>query len=69
LRRSLTYNPHSTSSHFFLAELLLDQGRKVEALEELRRILQAPPDPEWEPENQEFKQKATALLKSLDSNP
>jgi tetratricopeptide (TPR) repeat protein len=69
LRRSLTYNSHSTSSHFFLAELLLDQGRKVEAREDLRRVLEAPPDPEWEPENQDFKQKATALLKSLDSNP
>jgi tetratricopeptide (TPR) repeat protein len=69
LRRSLTYNPHSTSSHFFLAELMLDQGRKTEARQELRRILEAPPDPEWGPENQEFKQKATALLKSLDSNP
>jgi tetratricopeptide (TPR) repeat protein len=69
LRRSLTYNPHSTSSHFFLAELMLDQGRKADAREELRRILDAPPDPEWEPENQDFKQKATALLKSLGSNP
>jgi hypothetical protein len=69
LRRSLTYNPHSTSSHFFLAELMLDQGRKTEARQELRRILEAPPDPEWGPENQEFKQKASALLKSLDSNP
>jgi tetratricopeptide (TPR) repeat protein len=69
LRRSLTYNPHSTSSHFFLAELMLDQGRKTEAREELRRTLEAPHDPEWEPENQDFKQKATALLKSLDSTP
>ena len=48
---------------------MLDQGRKAEAREELRRILEAPPDPEWEPENQDFKQKATAFLKSLDSNP
>jgi hypothetical protein len=48
---------------------MLDQDRKAEAREELRRILQAPPDPEWEPENQDFKQKATALLKSLDPTP
>jgi tetratricopeptide (TPR) repeat protein len=68
LRRSLTYNPNSTSSHFFLAELMLDQGRKAEARDQLRRILEAQPDPEWEPENRDFKQKATALLKSLDSN-
>ena len=25
----------------------------------------APPDPEWEPEDREFKQKAAALLKKL----
>ncbi len=68
LRKSLTYNPNSTSSHFFLAELMIDQGRKAEAREELQRILEAPFDPEWEPENQDFKQKARALLRSLGSS-
>jgi tetratricopeptide (TPR) repeat protein len=68
LRKSLTYNPNSTSSHFFLAELMLDQGRKAEAREELQRVLEASFDPEWEPENQDFKQKARALLKSLEAS-
>ncbi|MET0213695.1 MAG: TRAP transporter TatT component family protein, partial [Vicinamibacterales bacterium] len=29
LRKSLTYNPDSSSSHFFLAETLIDMGRKA----------------------------------------
>src|SRR5437867_1999143 len=28
LQASLAYNPHSTASHFFLAEVLVDEGRK-----------------------------------------
>ncbi len=37
LRRSLTYNPNSSSSHFFLAELLLERGRRAEARAELEQ--------------------------------
>jgi len=62
LRASLQYDPHSTSSHFFLAELLLDAGRREEARAEAQRVLDAPADPEWEPENQEFKTQARAFL-------
>ncbi len=65
LRTSLTYNPHSTSSHFFLAELMLDAGRKSDARAELQQVLEAPFDPDWEPENQEFKEKARRLLGTL----
>jgi tetratricopeptide (TPR) repeat protein len=65
LRRSLTYNQHSTSSHFFLAEVMLDAGRKSEARAELQQVLEAPFDPEWEPENREFKEKAQRLLITL----
>src|SRR5688572_1877650 len=32
LRKSLTYDPHSTVSHFFLAETLFDLDRNAEAL-------------------------------------
>jgi tetratricopeptide (TPR) repeat protein len=64
LRASLKYNPNSTASHFFLAELLLDDGRKDEARAELRRVLDAPVDPAWAPEDQDFKTKARALLRS-----
>jgi len=66
LRASLTYDPASTSSHYFLAELLLDDGRKPEARAEAMKVLEAPADPEWEPENQEFKSQARALLAKLN---
>jgi len=65
LRASLKYDPQSTASHFFLAELLLDQGRREEARAEAQRVLEAPPNPEWEPENQEFKTKARSFLAAL----
>jgi tetratricopeptide (TPR) repeat protein len=62
LRASLTYNPNSTASHFFLAEVLLDDGRKAEGRAELQRVIDAPLDPEWAPEDRDFKEKARALL-------
>jgi tetratricopeptide (TPR) repeat protein len=65
LRASLTYNPNSTVSHFFLAELLLDAGRTGEARAELQKVLDAPHDPVWAPEDQDFKEKARAKLSSL----
>lgn len=65
LRKSLTYDPASTVSHYFLAETLLDMGRKAEAAEELKKVLAAPSDPEWDPENREYQKKATELLATL----
>jgi tetratricopeptide (TPR) repeat protein len=65
LRRSLTYGPHSTVSHYFLAETLLDQGRKDEARAELQKVIDAPLDPDWGPEDREFKQKAQRLIATL----
>jgi tetratricopeptide (TPR) repeat protein len=62
LRTSLTYDPDSTASHFFLAELYLDDGRRDEARAELRKVIDAKDNPEWTPENDEFKEKARALL-------
>jgi tetratricopeptide (TPR) repeat protein len=67
LRASLKYNPNSTASHFFLAELLLDDGRKAEARAELQKVIDAPLNPEWTPEDQDFKQKARALLPTIKS--
>src|SRR5207245_1539703 len=63
LRASLKYNPNSTSSHFFLAEVLIDAGRKNDARAELQKVLDAPLDPNWTPEDREFKQKADRLLR------
>jgi tetratricopeptide (TPR) repeat protein len=64
-RASLQYNPNSTASHYFLAELLVDEGRKAEARAELQKVIDAPIDPEWTAEDREFKEKARRLLGRL----
>ena len=56
LRKSLTYNPNSTASWFFLAETLDrhgPQGRS--ARQALQKVLDAPFDPDWTPEDREWK--------------
>jgi len=63
LRKSLTYDANSTVSHFFLAETLFDLDRSAEAAEELKKVIAAPHDPEWEAEDREYKQKAAEALK------
>ena len=65
LRKSLTYNPNSSSSHFFLAETLIDMGRKADARAELQRVIDGPIDPNWAPEDREFKEKARQLLATV----
>jgi len=65
LERSLKYGPDSTASHFFLAETLLDQHRRDEARAELQRVIDAPLDPDWGPEDREFKTKAKAKLAEM----
>jgi len=65
LRRSLTYNQNSIVSHYFLAELLLDMDRRAEAIAELQKVLDLAVDPDWGPEDREFKQQAQRLLLTL----
>ena len=62
LRASLKYDPNSTVSRYFLAELLLDVGRKGEARTELQKVIDAPFNAQWAPEDKEYKDKARALL-------
>lgn len=62
LRASLKYDDQSTITHFFLAEVLLDEGRKSDARAELQRVIDAPINPEWAPEDRDYKEKARALL-------
>jgi tetratricopeptide (TPR) repeat protein len=62
LRKSLTYNPNSTASHYFLAETLFDMNRDAEARAELQKVIDAPIDPEWAAEDRDFKRKAQQLL-------
>jgi len=64
LRKSLTYNPNSSASHFFLAELLLDAGRTAEGRAELQKVIDVPLNPEWIPEDREFKEKARRALET-----
>jgi tetratricopeptide (TPR) repeat protein len=66
LQRALTYNPNSTATRYFLAETLLDLGRRDDARAELLRVIDAPVDPEWLPEDHEFKAQAAQKLKTLD---
>jgi hypothetical protein len=65
LRKSLTYDPHSTISHFFLAEVLLDEGRRADARAELQQVLDAPVSELWAPEDRSYKEKARALLANI----
>lgn len=65
LRRSLTYNPHSTASLYFLAETLIADDRDEEAAQVLERLLAAPLHPDWAPEDREFKAKGRRLRQSL----
>jgi tetratricopeptide (TPR) repeat protein len=65
LKASLKYNESSTVSHYFLAELYADDGRKAEARAECQKVLDAPISAEWGPEDREWKEKAMKLLASL----
>lgn len=67
LQRSLTYNPDSTASHYFLAETLDEMGRQADARAELQKVFDAPFDPDWAPEDGEFKEKARAMLGKMRS--
>src|SRR4029079_7533643 len=65
LRKSLTYKPDSTASLFFLAETLIQLETKPVAKTILQRLPEAPVDHDWAPEDREFKQKASVLVKTL----
>jgi tetratricopeptide (TPR) repeat protein len=65
LRRALAYNPNSTATLVFLAEVLIEDGRKDEARHVLQRAIDAPYDPDWGPEDRSFKQHAQKLLGEL----
>jgi tetratricopeptide (TPR) repeat protein len=66
LRRALAYNRRSIVTRVFLAETLEALDRRSEAIAELRQVLDLPPDPDWLPEDAEFKQQARAMLARLE---
>ena len=63
LRKALGYNPQSTVTLYFLSEVARTRGRKDEARRLLQQVLDAPLDPDWTPEDQEFKAKAREKLR------
>jgi hypothetical protein len=65
LRKSLSYNPNSTASLYFLAETLIAEKKKAEAKQTLERCLAAPIDPGWSAEDHDFKRRATKLMEGL----
>jgi tetratricopeptide (TPR) repeat protein len=65
LRKSLTYNPNSSASLYFLAETLIELKKKDEARATLQKLLDVPVDPDWAPEDREFKAKGQTLLSQL----
>ena len=65
LKKSLSYAPESSATHYVLAETYLEMDKKDEAKRELQTVLSVPLHPEWTPEDKEFKQKAADLLKKL----
>jgi len=65
LRRSLTYDPASHASLYFLAETLHDMGRDADARAALETLIATPSHAGWEPEDREFKAKAQRLLREL----
>ena len=69
LRAALETKRDSAITLVLLAELLLETGRRDEARALLTAALAAPPDPEWTPEDQRFKVRATALLAGLHASP
>jgi tetratricopeptide (TPR) repeat protein len=65
LRLALGRDANNTSALSFLGEMLAAEGRTDEARVLLRRVVAVPLDPEWAPEDREFKKKAVTLLKTI----
>jgi tetratricopeptide (TPR) repeat protein len=65
LRAALRYNPQSTATLYFLAEVVREDGRRNEARELLQRVIDAPIDPDWAPEDRDFKRKAQEKLREI----
>jgi hypothetical protein len=67
LRRSLTYAPENTASLYYLAETLAALKRPGEARQVLQQLLASPGDPDWAPEDRDYKARGQRLLDKLKS--
>ncbi|MGE5243084.1 MAG: TRAP transporter TatT component family protein [Betaproteobacteria bacterium] len=65
LRRALAYDSQSRVALSFLADVLVADGRRDEALRALQQVVNAPTDPDWIPEDTDLKRKAEERLKTL----
>jgi hypothetical protein len=65
LRLALSHDANNTSALSFLGEMLAAEGRTDEARVLLRRVVDAPFDAEWAPEDHEFKERAVTFLKTI----
>jgi hypothetical protein len=65
LRASIGHHPQSIASRYFLAETFEAMDRKADAIAALKEIETLAVDPDWAPEDREFKRKARELLRRL----
>ena len=65
LRKALMYNPQSSATLFFLADVEISDRQYDKARALLNDVLAAPVDPEWAPEDRDFKQQARDRLRTL----
>jgi tetratricopeptide (TPR) repeat protein len=65
LQRSLSYDPGSAASLSFLADTLIEMGRREEARQALQKVASVPVDAEWGPETRDFQRQAAATLARL----
>jgi hypothetical protein len=65
LEAALAFNPRSTMTLIFLAELAIAERRRDEARVLLQRAIDAPVDPAWAPEDRVNKTRAAARLREI----
>ncbi|HEV3141599.1 MAG TPA: TRAP transporter TatT component family protein [Vicinamibacterales bacterium] len=65
LRRALAIDATSLVALSVLADVVAADGRRDEARALLRRVVDAPVDPDWAPEDAEYKAKAAQRLRDL----
>jgi tetratricopeptide (TPR) repeat protein len=65
LEKSLAGAPTNALTRLYLAETYRSEGRKADAIQQLREIVGMTPDPRWTPEHPWVKAQAEKLLKKL----
>ena len=65
LVKSMEGAPTNALTRLYLAETYKSEGEKAKAVEQLKFVVEMPPDPRWAPEHAWIKPKAQALLKKL----